>query len=217
MLSVRKKEAQITHVKSNVRRIALKKKKTTYNGIQSLFVLFCIGLLIAVYWKFASGDVYRIRYPLSYEEIVEKYALSNDIDKYLVYSIIRAESYYDKDAVSAKGACGLMQITPDTGSWIAEKMGIKDFSQEDLFDPEKNIMMGVWYFKYLLNRFDGDLKVAIAAYNAGPTNASRWLKREDLSGDGKTLDEIPFDETKKYEQKIMNAYEMYKKIYEQNL
>jgi len=192
----------------------LRKKKIAYNGKQSFLAFVCIVLLLAVYFTFSSGDVYRMRYPLSYEAIVEKYALSNEVDKYLVYSIIRAESFYDKDAVSKKGACGLMQITPDTASWIAEKLEMKDFSQEDLFDPEKNIMMGVWYFKYLLDRFDGDVKVAIAAYNAGPTNATKWLGREDLSSDGRTLEEIPFEETRKYEQKIMSAYEMYRKIYE---
>ena len=192
----------------------MRKKKTTYNGKQSFLAFICIVFLIAVYFTFSSSDVYKMRYPLSYEAIVEKYAFDHKVDKYLVYSIIRAESFYDKDAVSKKGACGLMQITPDTASWIAEKLEMKDFSQEDLFDPEKNIMMGVWYFKYLLERFDGDVKVAIAAYNAGPTNAMKWLGREDLSSDGRTLDEIPFEETKKYEQKIMSAYEMYKKIYE---
>jgi len=194
--------------------LTLKKRKATYSGKQSFFAFLCIILLISVYCVFSSGDVYRMRYPLSYEAIVEKYALSNKVDKYLVYSIIRAESFYDKDAVSSKGACGLMQITPDTAGWIAEKIGLEDFSREDLFDPEKNIMMGVWYFKYLLDRFDGDVKVAIAAYNAGPTNASKWLQRDDLSLDGRTLSEIPFEETRKYEQKIMNAYEMYRKIYE---
>ena len=192
----------------------MRKRKTTYSGKQSVLALLCIVLLVVVCWKFSSGDIYRLRYPLSYEAIVEKYALNWEVDKYLVYSIIRAESFYDEDAVSSKGACGLMQITPDTGEWIAEKLELQDFSQEDLFDPEKNIMMGVWYFKYLLDRFDGDVKVAITAYNAGPTNASKWLQRDDLSLDGKTLSEIPFEETRKYEQKIMNAYEMYRKIYE---
>lgn len=192
----------------------MKKKKVTYNGKHSFLAFICIVLLIMVYFAFSSGDVYKMRYPLSHEVLVEKYALSNKIDKYLIYSIIRAESFYDENAISSKGACGLMQITPDTANWIAEKMGLEDFSQEDLFEPEKNIMMGVWYFKYLLDRFGGDLRVAIAAYNAGPTNASKWLLREDLSSDGKTLDEIPFEETRKYEQKIMNSYEMYKKIYE---
>lgn len=192
----------------------MKKRKTTYSGKQSFLAFICIVLLIGVYFAFSSGDVYKMRYPLSYEAIVEKYAFDHKIDKYLVYSIIRAESFYDKDAVSKKGACGLMQITPDTASWIAEKLEMKDFSREDLFDPEKNIMMGVWYFKYLLDRFDGDVKVAIAAYNAGPTNAAKWLDREELSSDGRSLDEIPFEETRKYEQKIMSAYEMYRKIYE---
>ena len=192
----------------------MKRKKTTYSGKQSFLAFICIVLLLVVYSKFSSGDIHRMRYPLSYEAIVEKYAFDHNVDKYLVYSIIRAESFYDKDAVSSKGACGLMQITPDTGEWIAEKLNLKDFSREDLFDPEKNIMMGVWYFKYLLERFDGDVTVAIAAYNAGPTNAAKWLKRADLSSDGRTLSEIPFEETRKYEQKIMNSYEMYKKIYE---
>lgn len=194
------------------------KKKKTGNLFINIFLLIIFGALLFLMYSglISMEDIYKNRYPLGYKEIVEKYAKENDIDKYLIYSVIRAESKFDPNAVSIKEAMGLMQIMPETGAWIAEKLKIENFSKEDLFDPQKNIMMGVWYFKYLLDKFDGETRVAIAAYNAGPANAQKWLEREDLSEDGKTLYDIPFSETKKYEKRIMNNYTMYKKLYEES-
>ena len=119
----------------------------------------------------------------------------------------------DENAVSKKGAIGLMQIMPDTGLWIAEKLKLENFQKEDLFDIEKNIMIGVWYVGYLADKFDGNLINTIAAYNAGPTNVSKWLGEPEFSCDGKNLSDIPFSETKKYSEKVNNAYDMYIKIY----
>jgi len=106
-----------------------------------------------------------------------------------------------------------MQIMPETADWIAWKLNLENFSEEDLFDSEKNIMMGVWYISYLSNKFDGNINNMIAAYNAGPTNVTKWLLEKDFSNDGKNLTDIPFEETKKYSKKVSNAYDMYIKIY----
>ena len=155
----------------------------------------------------------KVNYPIKYTSCVNKYTSEYKLDKTLVYAIIKCESSFNKNATSKVGAMGLMQIMPDTGKWVAEKLAIKNFTSQDLLDSEKNIMIGVWYFKYLLDKFNGELSLAIAAYNAGPTNVSKWLEQEEYSNDGLTLNNIPFEETKKYEKKVMNTYTMYKKIY----
>ena len=194
--------------------MAKKKKGYLYGFFNGILVLICLALIVSLFVNFFNTDLfYKNRYPLVHKEIVEEYCGLYDVDEYLVQSIIRAESFYDEKAVSPKGAMGLMQIMPETGEWIAEKLNLETFRKEDLFDCEKNIMMGVWYISYLSDRFDGDLNNVIAAYNAGPTNVSKWLSQTDLSEDGKNLTDIPFEETKKYQETVNSAYEMYLRIY----
>ena len=134
----------------------------------------------------------------------------------MIYSIIKVESSFDENAESNKGARGLMQITPSTGEWIAEKLKIEEFHSDYLFVPETNIMMGTWYFKYLAEKFDNDISLAIAAYNAGPGNVQNWLKDKQISENGQDLSKIPYKETENYIKKFDNAYEQYKELYKNN-
>jgi len=195
--------------------VAKKKKGCLYGFFNGISVLICLTFIIFVFVHFFNTDLfYKNRYPLLHNDIVEEYCSLYDVDKYLIYSIIRTESFYDEKAVSSKGAMGLMQIMPETGEWIAEKINLDNFTKEDLFDCEKNIMMGVWYISYLSDRFNGNLDNTIAAYNAGPTNVSKWLLEKEFSLDGENLTDIPFEETKKYREKVNNAYNMYLKIYD---
>ena len=150
---------------------------------------------------------------IQYENIVNKYATEYELDPYLIYSIIRTESAFDENAVSKKDARGLMQIMPETGKWIADTLKIENFNTEDLYTPEKNIMMGVWYFKHLMKQFNNDINLAIVAYNAGPGNAQNWLENKEISSNGMDLDKIPFDETEKYQKKIVETYKIYQNIY----
>jgi len=194
--------------------LAKKKKSCLYTLFNGLSVLICLALLGFAFIKFFNTETfYKNRYPLVYNEIIEEYCDLYDVDKYLVHSIIRTESFFNEKAVSKKGAIGLMQIMPDTGAWVAEKLELKNFTSEDLFDSEKNIMIGVWYISYLSDKFNGNFNNTIAAYNAGPTNVSKWLNESDLSTDGENLIDIPFEETKKYKDKVSNAYDMYIRIY----
>ena len=192
-----------------------KKKKGCLDGVfDTISIFICLVLIGFVFVKlFDIETFYKNRYPLVYKETVEKYCDLYGVDEYLVQAVIRAESFFNEKAVSKKGAIGLMQIMPETGSWVAKKLNLENFTSEDLFDPEKNIMIGVWYISFLSDKFKGNLDNVIAAYNAGPNNVSKWLSTEDTSSDGENLIDIPFGETKKYSEKVKLAYDMYLKIY----
>ncbi len=187
-------------------------------SIKRLFNLleFVIFAFLIYYLFYINIDIKMARFPIKYEEAVTKYSQIYELDPYMVYSIIKVESSFDEKAESNKGARGLMQITPSTGEWIAEKLKIKEFDSDDLFLPEINIMMGTWYFNYLTEKFDNDITLAIAAYNAGPGNVQNWLNDEDISHNGEELNRIPYRETENYVKKFNNAYEQYKELYESN-
>lgn len=106
-----------------------------------------------------------------------------------------------------------MQITPATGEWIAKTIGINDFYEDMLFDPETNIMLGSWYIEHLTDYYKGSFELVFAAYNGGRGNVDKWLKDKNLSSDGMTLDAIPFSETRNYLEKLKKNYSIYKRIY----
>lgn len=170
--------------------------------------IIILALLALVGYPYAK----KLAYPLKYEAYITEYAEANGLDPYLVCGVIHTESHFDIEAESRVGAVGLMQIMPDTGEWIAKKMSMKDCSEAKLKDPETNIRMGCWYLKYLMDRFDGDMTLVLAGYNAGPNRVTQWLEDEKYSQDGKLTD-IPYRETEEYVKKVENAKEMYRSYY----
>lgn len=152
----------------------------------------------------------NLLYPFEYQEIVVKYANDNDLDHALVMAVIKAESNFVADAHSGK-ASGLMQLTDETGEWVAEKMGISPESV-DLMNPRDNIRLGCYYLKYLIDYYDGNIDVALAAYNGGMGNVDKWLNNSRYSKDGETLDHIPFAETRHYVKKVRNEQKVYEKM-----
>ena len=174
-------------------------------------LLAIIGtLVLIVFFLYSAG---RLLYPLKYEELVEEYSQKYDLDPFLVLAVIKVESSFRHNAVSHRNARGLMQITDGTGEWGAEKIGMKDFSPDKLYEPEDNIHIGCWYLSTLYREF-GDTDLVLAAYNAGSGNVTKWLADRGLSADGKALDRIPFIETENYIRKVKNSYIIYKKLYE---
>ena len=137
----------------------------------------------------------------------------HNVDPLLLAALIKTESNFEPRAESRKGAKGLMQITPSTGEWIAKTIGVNNFNEDMLFDPETNIMLGSWYIEHLTNYYKGSFELVFAAYNGGRGNVDKWLKDKNLSSDGMTLDTIPFSETKKYLEKLKKNYNIYKMIY----
>ncbi|MEW6661316.1 MAG: lytic transglycosylase domain-containing protein [Bacillota bacterium] len=95
----------------------------------------------------------------------------------LLHEVIRFESNFDPMAVSHKGAMGLGQIMPGTGAWAAERLGVKDFNPEMLFDPEFNIKLTAYILSYLIQRYHGDLDKALTAYNRGERGLAQFVAR----------------------------------------
>ena len=176
-------------------------------------ILLLVAILLAIIIAGSFKAILKLMYPIKYKELVFQYAGENNIDPYLVFSIIKAESGFDPDATSRKNARGLMQITDSTGNWGAEKLEIDNFIVDDLYLPEINIRIGCWYISQLMKEFNNDMHLVISAYNAGSGNVSSWLKNRDLSRDGKVLDRIPFKETENYLRKVNKYYEIYRKLY----
>ncbi len=190
-------------------------RKNTKGKFRFLFIFSLLVLLIIFAINSAEYVLKRL-YPTTYSQYVEEYSNEYGLDKNLVYSIIKAESGFDAKAVSPRDAKGLMQILDSTGEWAAEKIKIEDYDSSMLFEPQTNIRIGCWFIARLLEQYDQDLELALSAYNAGSGNVSKWLKDKSISSNGKTLDRIPFEETKNYVAKIEKYNNMYKKLYEKD-
>ena len=146
--------------------------------------------------------------PKDVREIADKHADFYGLDTALVCAVIKAESGFDGNAVSGKGACGLMQLLPSTFDYVSEKYSL---DSGDIFDKDKNVEAGCAYLNYLFGIFSG-ANEALAAYNAGEGMVREWLKNENISPDGRHLDSIPYPETANYVKKVRKYYNFYKGI-----
>lgn len=178
-----------------------------------------IGLLVIVIGLglfFQTTYAQKLFYPYPYRPIVEKYAEQYGVDPFLVIAVIRAESNFMPQSQSHKGAQGLMQLMPDTAEWIAKSRGDKSFTLEDLKDPEKNIQYGTWYLASLQKEFKNTTLV-LAAYNGGRGHVQEWIKTQQLDLDHLRVEDIPFQETRKYVQRVLIYYPKYKALYSTGL
>jgi len=159
-----------------------------------------ITLAKSDYW-----DDLDIRYPLIYTDLVMRYAQENQLDPAYVLSIIRTESLFLPDVHSPANAVGLMQLLPATARAVAKNIGAPRPSTKDLEEPANNVPLGTNYLRQQLDRFDNNLALASAAYNAGPHRVSRWLKevKNPVAADI-WVENIPYNETRGYVQRAMS-------------
>lgn len=161
----------------------------------------------AKYW-----DDVGLRFPIKYAESIHQHARENQLDPAIVLGLIRRESAFDEKARSPVGARGLMQIMPKTGRQIAKSLKEKWRSEKVLYDPDVNVRFGSFYYKQLLDRFNGHYALAAAAYNAGPHRVIKWLPKIPMSADI-WIETIPFKETRAY----VGAVLTYALIYQQRM
>jgi soluble lytic murein transglycosylase len=150
---------------------------------------------------------YRLRYPLSYEQIVRGHARNYRLEPALLAAVIYQESKFDAEARSDAGAVGLMQLRPETAKGIALRTGGSRFRVEDLTNPEINVRYGSWYLRHLLDKY-GEEETALAAFNAGQGNVDSW--REQGKG-------IAFAETRHYVDRVQELKRIYRDAYASEL
>lgn len=155
-------------------------------------LIFCVAIISYIAKPHLFSALLRylpIDDPSYYDPYIRAVSKRHGVDFHLVKAVIKAESRFDCRAVSAKGAIGLMQMMPVT----VDHMGVSD-----PFNPKENIEGGVRYLKRLLKIFDNDVKLALAAYNAGPTTVKRYGGVP------------PYKETRAYLKKVLRFYSEYK-------
>ncbi len=172
-----------------------------------IFVIFCTVLILL-----GRAALYHF-YPLKFDETIKKYSEEYNLDVNLVRAVIYTESKYNKDALSNKGAIGLMQVTADTKDWICEKYDIPIPHTNELYEPDTNIMIGCLILKSHFDEFEST-ETVLAAYNAGRGVVNDWLDNRLYSSDGVALNNIPYSETSKYVSKVIKLIETYKILYE---
>ncbi|MGM0365151.1 MAG: transglycosylase SLT domain-containing protein [Actinomycetota bacterium] len=159
-------------------------------------------------------DYYHyLLYPYGYREMVEEYGQKFDVDPLFILAVMRQESRFQPEVSSFAGARGLMQIMPATGQGIAQKLGMDNFHVEQLYNPEKSIMMGASYLRDQLDNFDGNKYYASGAYNGGPGAMAGWISRWGDKDIYEFVENIPYDETRDYVKKVMANYYLYHMLY----
>lgn len=188
-------------------------------------ILLCLAVIIpvillvisSILGKSANDKLNESLYPLKYEELVAEAAAEYNVDIALVYGIMRTESGFDPEAVSPVGAIGLMQIMPDTFTWLQNYrtnfMPEEVLEPEELYKPEVNIDYGVYLLGYLLEQYDNNVSLVICSYNAGHGNVDAWLADGTLDAENVTAEDVPFPETSNYLTKVSSAMDMYNQLY----
>ena len=198
-----------------------RRRRRGSRGRRILALLLVVAALVAVGLAVhQSKPAWYARwwYPLKYESAINRDARLNGLDPALVAAVVWRESDYDPNAVSPKGAVGLMQVLPSTARFIESQEDPPPGRAVDIRDPEVNISYGSWYLRHLIDLHDGSVPAALAAYNAGPDNLRRW--RANATSKGTELrvpEDIPFDETRAYVTDVLDAWPVYREAYGERL
>jgi soluble lytic murein transglycosylase len=191
------------------RRRAVARRRRRAFGV-ALVGAVVVALLLAL--PLAKRAVNSLGLPLRYSSFIRHQAAAKHLDPALVAAVIYAETKFDP-RTSPAGAVGLMQLMPETATFLAKRSGATTFTTGDLSNPEVNIAYGSYYLRYLLNVYHGDTVLALAAYNGGETNVDSWIRSAHADGQRFRVVDIPFPETRAYVQRVLTARGQYRKTY----
>ena len=150
-------------------------------------------------------DDLTLRYPLPFRQSFEQHSTSASIPANWALGVARSESLFMRDARSSAGAVGLMQLMPATGRKVARQIKLPYSGLDTLTDPHKNIRLGTSYLGDMAERYSGNRVLATAAYNAGPHRVDRWLPESGVIDARVWIENIPFNETRKYVRRVLAA------------
>ena len=191
------------------RRAAVRRRRRTVFGV-TVVTAAIVALLVAL--PLAKRAVNALGLPLQYSSVIRHQASAKHLDPALVAAVIYAETKFDS-RTSPAGAVGLMQLMPETATFLAKRSGATTFTTADLSTPAVNIAYGSYYLRYLLNVYHGNTVLALAAYNGGETNVDNWVRSAHADGQRFRVGDIPFPETRAYVQRVLTARGEYRKTY----
>ena len=158
----------------------------------------------------ATKEQLELLYPRPWGKLVSKYAAEYGLPEYLLYALIRSESFFQHQVVSGAGAIGLTQLMPATAADIAKKLKVADYS---LTDPEINIRFGAYYLAEMIRRSDNRIMPACFAYNAGISRVRGWQKKAQGLPEDLFLESLEYAETRDYGRKLLSAATVYGVLY----
>lgn len=158
--------------------------------------------------------IHELLYPLPYAELINKNAETWGIDPLLLAALMREESRFDPDALSAASARGLAQFVLPTAQRLAAKLGIENLAPRDLHRPDVSIMLGAAYMAELAEEFGNGAHFVLAAYNAGEDQTRVWRSYCYSSEPEEFYSKVGFTETRNYLRKVLSSREHYAQLYE---
>ncbi len=179
-----------------------------------MIILFI--LVISVFIFLCKDKFLKKLYPKIYQDVVLLYEKKYQVEENLIFAVIKAESNFEKEAISNRNAIGLMQLMEETAKDVAKKNSIEldeDNVREDLSKVDKNIEIGTCYLATLMKRYENK-EVALAAYNAGIGTVDGWIQKGIIKKDGTDIENIPYKETNNYVRKILRDYQIYENLYQ---
>jgi soluble lytic murein transglycosylase len=158
-------------------------------------------------------EYWEALFPRPYWSDLKRFSVANNLDPYLVASLIRQESEFNPIAVSRANAVGLMQLLPRTGKLVAHQMSMKRYTPSQLYTAPVNLELGTRYFRGMVDQFGGSFEQALAAYNAGTDRVDEWMGQGKYRDMAEFVESIPFTETREYVQAIMRNTSLYRQLY----
>jgi soluble lytic murein transglycosylase len=156
---------------------------------------------------------WRLAFPLPFRDCVERHSRAQGLDPFLVSALIRQESEFNPKVISHANAYGLMQLLPSTGRQLARHFGIRRLRTNQLLTPDRNVQLGTYFFRNLLDSFGGQPELALASYNAGPGRANLWRTWGPFREQAEFIETVPFHETRGYIQIVLRNADVYRRLY----
>jgi len=176
-------------------------------------ILDAYGVTLAAGPGEGEPDLWWAAYPQAFAADVDASAQRHGIAPELLFAVMREESSFRPNALSVVGARGLVQIMPETGRRLAQRLGAQNFSPDELFVPARSLELGAAYLAELLARFDGSVSSAVASYNAGPEAVERWRAQNGQLDEDAWIEAIPYDQTRSYAKRVLRSYAIYQALY----
>jgi soluble lytic murein transglycosylase len=189
-----------------------RRRRRTLGALVGIALVVVIGVMISR----VDHAVNELTLPLGDASVIREQAAAKHLDPALIAAVIYAETKFEPRTSSA-GAEGLMQIEPETAKFLAKLSGGYRFTTSDLATPSVNVAYGSYYLRYLLDHYEGDEMLAVAAYNAGLANVDTWVAKAHAEGKQLTVSAIPFPQTRAYVQRVLEAQKEYRAAYARQL